>query len=92
MKIVDVTVQNFRYTSNTVRDSEGHGHPGEPHEATQSLLTIITDEGAKGYSFGATASVINNLVKPLLIGEDPFYRERIWKILRESPSSMAFLN
>ncbi len=83
MKIVDVTVQNFRYISNTVRDSEGHGHPGDPHEATNSLLTITTDEGVKGYSFGASASVINSLVRPLLIGEDPMYRERIWHILRE---------
>lgn len=83
MKIVDVTTQTFRYTSNTVRDSEGHGHPGPEHEATQSLLTIVTDEGAKGYCFGGNPSAIENIVKPLLIGKDPFYREKIWQMLRE---------
>ncbi|MGB5048758.1 MAG: hypothetical protein WBO46_07495, partial [Caldilineaceae bacterium] len=75
MKIVDVTTTTFRYISNTVRDSEGHGHPGDPHEAKQSLLTIKTDEGVEGYCFGANAAVIESLVKPLLIGQDPFYRE-----------------
>ena len=43
MKITDVTTKTFRYVSNTVRDSEGHGHPGDPHEATQTILTIHTD-------------------------------------------------
>ncbi|MEZ4637939.1 MAG: enolase C-terminal domain-like protein [Caldilineaceae bacterium] len=83
MKITDVSVQNFRYISNTVRDSEGHGHPGDPHEATQSILTISTDEGVSGYSFGAPAGVIERLVKPLLVGQDPLYREHLWQLLRE---------
>lgn len=83
MKIVDVTTTTFRYISNTVRDSEGHGHPGDPHEAKQTLLTIKTDEGVEGHAFGANAAVIEGLVKPLLIGKDPFYREWIWQMLRE---------
>ena len=45
MRITDMTVRRFRYISNTERDSEGHGHPGEPHGAVQSLLTIHTDRG-----------------------------------------------
>jgi L-alanine-DL-glutamate epimerase-like enolase superfamily enzyme len=94
MKIVDITVQSFRYTSNTVRDSEGHGHPGPEHEATQSLTTIITDEGAKGYHFGGIpTSTLENLIKPILIGEDPFYREKIWHALKERQRlNMAALN
>ena len=28
MKIATVSVQRFRYRSNIVRDSDGHGHPG----------------------------------------------------------------
>lgn len=84
MKIVDVTVQSFRYRSKTVRDSEGHGHPGPEHDATQSLVTIHTDEGAVGYCFGSIAkSTLENLVKPILVGEDPFYREKIWRALNE---------
>ena len=39
---------------------------------------ISTDEDISGYWFGANAQVINNMVKPELIGKDPFMREQIW--------------
>ena len=84
MKISDLTVRRFRYISNTVRDSEGHGHPGDAHEAVQSLLTVHTDEGVEGYFFGSPPqALIDSLVKPYIGGEDPFYRERIWHNLKE---------
>lgn len=84
MKITDITVRRFRYMSKTVRDSEGHGHPGPEHEAVQSLLTIETDEGVQGHAFGAPSqAAIDSLVKPYIVGEDPFYRERIWQNLKE---------
>lgn len=74
MKIADVTVQHFRYRSRVVRDSEGHGHPGPEHAAVNALLTISTDEGAHGHYIGAVdAGAIANLVKPLLLGENPFH-------------------
>ena len=53
MKIVDVHVRTFTYPSRIVRDTEGHTHPGPEHEATQSLLTVVTDDGATGHCFGA---------------------------------------
>ncbi|MFL5803525.1 MAG: enolase C-terminal domain-like protein [Roseiflexaceae bacterium] len=83
MKIVDVTTQPFRYRSQVVRDSEGHTHPGPEHDATECLLRIVTDQGAEGYCFGANPQVIQQVVRPALIGEDPFYRERIWQRLKE---------
>ena len=83
MKIVDVKVEAFHYKSHTVRDSEGHGHPGPEHDAQQTLLTIVTDEGVEGYHFGGNKAVIEGMVKPLLIGQDPFYREHIWHMLKE---------
>ncbi len=84
MKIVDVTVQRFRYRSKIVRDSQGHSHPGPEQDASQSLLTIVTDEGIKGTCIGGIAqATLENTVKPILIGEDPFYRERIWQALKE---------
>lgn len=83
MKITDIQTVRFKYRSKVVRDSEGHRHPGAEHEATQTLLKIITDEGVEGYSFGANAQVIQNVIRPLLLGEDPFYRERIWQDLFE---------
>jgi L-alanine-DL-glutamate epimerase-like enolase superfamily enzyme len=84
VKIVDVAVQRFRYRSRTVRDSEGHGHPGPEHDATQTLMTITTDDGAQGQVFGGVdAGVVAHLIKPHLVGRDPFYREAIWQSLRE---------
>jgi L-alanine-DL-glutamate epimerase-like enolase superfamily enzyme len=83
MKIADVRVEAFRTKSRIVRDSEGHTHPGPEHDSTGSLLRIVTDDGVEGYTFGANRGVIDGLVKPLLIGEDPFYRERIWQMLKE---------
>ncbi|MGH2355314.1 MAG: enolase C-terminal domain-like protein [Chloroflexota bacterium] len=84
MKIVDLTVRQFHCRSKTVRDAEGHAHPGPEHDATQSLLTIVTDDGAEGYCLGAgNRDVIQHVVKPALVGEDPFYRERLWQRLRE---------
>jgi L-alanine-DL-glutamate epimerase-like enolase superfamily enzyme len=78
-----VTTQVFRYRTQIVRDSEGHSHPGPEHDATQTLLTIVTDEGAAGYCFGASPQVIRHVAREALIGEDPFYRERIWQRLKE---------
>ena len=84
MQIVDVTVQTFAYRSKTVRDSEGHGHPGPEHDATQSLITIHTDQGVRGHAFGNIArATLENLVKPILVGQDPFFRERLWQALKE---------
>ena len=83
MRIVDVIVEPFRYRSQVVRDSEGHTHPGPEHDATQTLLRIITDEGVAGYAFGVDPRIVQRIVKPLIVGEDPFYRERIWQTLKE---------
>jgi L-alanine-DL-glutamate epimerase-like enolase superfamily enzyme len=84
VRISDVTVQRFRYPSRTVRDAHGHGHPGEVHDAVQSVLTISTDEGVCGYYFGGVGEdIVKQVVAPMLRGEDPLYRERIWQALRE---------
>jgi L-alanine-DL-glutamate epimerase-like enolase superfamily enzyme len=83
MKIVDVSVETFAHKSGIVRDSEGHTHPGREHDATQTLLRITTDTGVEGYSFGTSRGPIERIVKPILLGQDPFYRERIWQQLKE---------
>jgi L-alanine-DL-glutamate epimerase-like enolase superfamily enzyme len=50
----------------------------------QSLLTITTDDGAAGRCFGVVnEGAIVQIVTPMLLGEDPFYRERIWNALKE---------
>ena len=78
MKITDVTTTRFKTISNTTRDSDGHGHPGPERESTQTLLTVHTDEDVCGYWFGANAQVIESVIKPAIVGEDPFLREKIW--------------
>jgi L-alanine-DL-glutamate epimerase-like enolase superfamily enzyme len=84
MKIVDVKVETFHYRSGTVRDTDGHGHPGPEHDATQSLTTLITDEGINGYHFAnITKGTLEGVIKPLLIGADPHYREHLWQQLKE---------
>ena len=62
MKITDINVKTFRYESQIVRDDEGHTHPGDSHEATQTLLTIDTDEGVQGHAFGANKEISENLL------------------------------
>jgi L-alanine-DL-glutamate epimerase-like enolase superfamily enzyme len=83
VKIVDVTAQRFRHRSKRVRDSEGHTHPGPEHDAFETLVTVKTDEGAEGYCFGAAPDVVHHLVRPLILGEDPHDREKIWRHLNE---------
>lgn len=79
MQIVEVRVETFRYTSEISRDIQGHAHPAAAHEARQTLLTIETDEGVCGYGFGIDKGLAEGVVRPLLLGEDPFFRERIWQ-------------
>ena len=49
------------------------------------FLKIETDEGAEGYFAGGnthfaplSAEVIEGLTRPLLIGENPLHREKLW--------------
>ncbi|WEX11101.1 mandelate racemase family protein [Chelativorans sp. AA-79] len=85
MKIIDVKVRVFLHTTRRHQDAAGHGHPGEPHKVKQGLLTITCDDGSEGHCFGAPEvirpHVIDKFVKTVLIGQDPFDRERLWQKL-----------
>ena len=83
MKIREVRLQTFGYRSRVVRDAHGHGHPGDAHDATQSLLTIATDEGVSGNALGSLTPAALKTVVEVVVGEDPFFRERIWQHLKE---------
>jgi L-alanine-DL-glutamate epimerase-like enolase superfamily enzyme len=82
MKIVDIKTQTFNYKTNIVPDSEGHTHPGPEHDTSQTILTIVTDDGAEGYAFGVNRSIVEHVIKPATLGEDAFYRERLWQRLK----------
>ena len=77
MRITDGTATTFAYKTNVGRDSHGHTHPTEEHDATETMVTVATDEGAEGYAFGGNAALIESVVKPQIVGEDPFDRERL---------------
>ena len=79
MKIADLQLTAFRYRTTTVRDYEGHPHIGDEHWATNKLLTVVADNGAEGHfvSGGCTPELVEGLLKPALLGEDPFFREML---------------
>ena len=82
MKIIDVTARWIRYESTMERDAEGHQHPSrKKHEAKTPFLKITCDDGTQGYAFGSNMNpdVLNTVVRNAILGEDPFYHERIWQ-------------
>lgn len=82
MKITAITVKTFRHTTNTIRDSDGHGHPGPVSSTTSSVLTIETDEGISGSVMTRVAdgneAILDRFIRPNLIGEDPICTEKLW--------------
>ena len=82
MKISHVGVRAFRTTVCTTRDTDGHTHPGPEREATSAVLSIGTDDGADGHVICPVAPLRKELleafVKPVLMGQDPYDRERLW--------------
>jgi L-alanine-DL-glutamate epimerase-like enolase superfamily enzyme len=84
MKIIDVKAKVFVYQSNTTQE-DGHTHPvapGQEREAKQALLTITTDDGSTGHVISSpsyvTEELLKRFVRPVLIGQDPFAREKLW--------------
>lgn len=82
MKITRLKVTNFRHVSNTVRDSDGHAHPGEESETTSAVLQIETDVGITGQiltrSSDLADAILDRFVRPNLVGLDPLRTEQLW--------------
>ncbi len=81
MTIRDVEVITFSYCSKTVRDAEGHAHPGPGHEAQAGITRITTDDGLQGCAEGGSPAMLE-VTRSVLIGRDPFERENFWQRLR----------
>ena len=89
MKIVDVEVIAFRAPRHLYRN----GEVLPPAEGVQTLTRIVTDGGAEGYYLGGHGhgdadglppedrAAVQRLVRSLLVGQDPFDRERFWQWL-----------
>ncbi|WP_425052107.1 enolase C-terminal domain-like protein [Psychromarinibacter sp. S121] len=82
MKIETVEAITFRHSTNTVRDSDGHGHPGPVSQTTSSLLVITCDDGTQGMVACRGGDVreylLERFVRPNLIGKDPLATEKLW--------------
>lgn len=85
MKIVAVEAIRFRHTTNQVKDSDGHSHPGPVGETTSALLTITADDGTTGHVTASPGDVeealLAKLVRPVLLGQDPMRSEALWQAL-----------
>ena len=82
MKITQIELVRFGYRTKMVRDAEGHSHPGAEHEASATITHIVTDQGAEGFAMGGAEAMLE-CARGVMIGEDPFQRERIWQRLRQ---------
>jgi L-alanine-DL-glutamate epimerase-like enolase superfamily enzyme len=89
MKIVDIQVIPFTSYADRFR----LGQPQPRTDLMQTVTRILTDDGAEGFYFGGGAhgdqeglkpddrDLLLGRLRPLLLGQDPFDRELIWKWL-----------
>lgn len=89
--IADIRVRLVPFTSHEKRDSQGHQHYCEPYTSKMALLTIVADDGTEGHCFSAPETVrpyiVERHLKPILLGQDAFQRERLWHELVDAQRS-----
>ncbi len=87
MKITDVQLISFRVRTRGSPTRWGYGvRGGKERDVVQRIAKIVTDEGAEGYFandwmgyfHNPTKAEVDNVVKPLLVGQDPLDREKLW--------------
>ena len=85
MKITDVTVTLFAWDG--IPATQYGRHSGRFSGSSDlGLVTITTDQGVEGHAFLGSASrpasgdanLIVKIAKPMLVGEDPLFVERLW--------------
>ena len=85
MRIEDVSARVFRTTTQRHADTAGHAHPGPAHQVEMAILTIRTDTGDEGHCFSppqiVREHVMEKFVRKVIVGDDPFDRERLWQEL-----------
>ena len=86
MKITDVEVIPFRVP----RKGFSNGQLLPESQVTQTLIRVVTDEGAEGYYLGGAGhgdqdgmpphqrAAVQGWIRGRLVGQDPFDRERFW--------------
>ena len=85
MRIEEVSARVFKTTTRRHADTAGHAHPGPAHQVEMAILTVRTDTGDEGYCFSppqiVREHVLEKFVRKVLIGADPFDREKLWQEL-----------
>jgi L-alanine-DL-glutamate epimerase-like enolase superfamily enzyme len=86
MKIVDLQVIPFRVP----RRNFHSGQIQPKADVVQTLTKVVTDEGTEGYYLGGSGhgdqdgllagqrAILEGRIKSLIVGQDPFDRERFW--------------
>jgi len=78
MKITNVDTIRFKTTSPYRAAERWIGIVREPTETVQTITKIETDEGVEGYMIGGDKATNERYIKPLIMGENPLDREKIW--------------
>lgn len=85
MKIESVRGTVFTYPTRRSVDSAGHSHPGPEGLGRLAMITILSDTGHAGHAFAPVEvirpHVLEAFARKVLIGEDPFQREKLWMAL-----------
>jgi len=78
MRITDVETIAFQTTTRIQRTRFGGILFGDEQETVQTLTRIRTDEGPEGCMLGGDRAVNEGVIRPLLVGQDPLAREKLW--------------
>jgi L-alanine-DL-glutamate epimerase-like enolase superfamily enzyme len=85
MKLTDIQVTRFRTTTRTHPTEWGYYQWGPERETVSSLTAFMTDDGITGYMLGGDQRIIDTVIKPLLLGENPLDREKLWHWMDQHP-------
>jgi len=95
MKISDVEIS---VVTNPLAHMVTAGIKGGKAAHDVVFIRIKTDEGLEGHSFAwggrsgvATAHLIGSIIRPLLVGQDPLERERLWQQIKQMDRWWGFL-
>lgn len=78
MKITNVETISFKTKARVHRSGWISIQNTPEQDVVETITKISTDEGAEGYMLGGNPAVNETVVKPLLLGQDPLDRERLW--------------
>ncbi len=92
MKITNVEAITFRTKSRTRLSRWGYPVMlDEEVDTTRTITRISTDEGVEGYCLGGDPVIMERVIKPLLVGENPLDREKLWNWMDQMWTSTPYL-